>query len=110
MQIRRVFKTKQPEAPTLENSTMVSRKQRYHLSLQYPSLSGIRYPKKNTGATEKQMGSHSQSTSTVLHHNEDPGCFIHNKFLAQVDIVLFHFLFVQGYGRQNCKTSIPWKG
>ena len=39
MQIRKEFKAKQPEAPTLENPTMVGQKQRHHLSIQYPSLS-----------------------------------------------------------------------
>ena len=44
------------------------------------------YPKKKIGPTEKQTGSCSQSTSTILPHDEDPAFFIHIQILAQKDI------------------------
>lgn len=32
--------------------------------------------------TEKQTGYCSQPNSTVLHYNEDPGCFLHNQIFG----------------------------
>ena len=73
-----------------------------------PVSSGIDYPKKKTGATEKQTGSCSQTTSTVLHHNEDPGCLSISKFLAQVDIqrnLLPDFVMIK-VPRRDCYKSV----
>ena len=72
---------------------MVGQKQRHQLSLKYHNLSQEFY---------------SKSTSTILHHNEDPGFFMHFQILAQKDIRrnLLPGFVTKKVLRGNCYKSV----